>query len=100
MSGKTKKENKKNKINKKVKKVLQDQFGDVSKQLKKLTIKTNNTGGKVMAGMKSKYGAKMGGTPMKSKYAAKAGGLVKKKNGGSTAKMIPGMARRNQARKP
>ena len=53
-----------------------------------------------MAGMKSKYGAKMGGTPMKSKYAAKAGGLVKKKNGGITAKMIPGMARRNQARRP
>ena len=65
-----------------------------------------------MAGMKSKYGAKMGGTPMKTKYAAKgtmgmktkygakAGGLVKKKNGGNTAKMIPGMARRNQARRP
>ena len=99
MSEKTKKENKKNKINKKVKKVLQDQFGDISKQLKKLTIKTNNTGGKVMAGMKSKYGAKMGGTPMKSKYMSK-GGVIKKKNGGSTAKMIPGMARRNQARRP
>ena len=93
MSGKTKKKNKKNKIDKKVKKVLQDQFGNVSKQLKKLTIKPNNTGGKVMAGMKSKYGAKMGGTPMKSKYAAKAGGLVKKKIGGGLT------ARRNAMRK-
>ena len=54
MSGKTKKKNKKNKINKKVKKVLQDQFGNVSKQLKKLTIKPNNTGGKVLAGRKKK----------------------------------------------
>ena len=26
-----------------------------------------------MAGMKSKYGAKMGGTPMKSKYMSKGG---------------------------
>jgi hypothetical protein len=67
---------------------------------KKNKKEEKQTGGKVMAGMKSKYGAKMGGTPMKSKYAAKAGGLVKKKNGGSTAKMIPGMARRNQARRP
>jgi hypothetical protein len=49
-----------------------------------------------MAGMKSKYGAKMGGTPMKSKYAAKAGGLVKKKNGGRLAGMT---ANRNAMRK-
>ena len=95
MSGKTKKENKKNKINKKVKKVLQDQFGDVSKQLKKLTIKTNNTGGKVMAGMKSKYGAKMGGTPMKSKYMSK-GGVIKKKAG---KVVLSGMTARRDARR-
>ena len=61
-----------------------------------------------MAGMKSKYGAKMGGTPMKTKYAAKgtmgmktkygakAGGLVKKNIGGR----LPGMtANRNARRK-
>jgi len=66
---------------------------------KKNKKEEKQTGGKVMAGMKSKYGAKMGGTPMKSKYMSK-GGVIKKKNGGSTAKMIPGMARRNQARRP
>ena len=61
-----------------------------------------------MAGMKSKYGAKMGGTPMKTKYAAKgtmgmktkygakAGGLVKKKNG---KVVLSGMAARRNARR-
>ena len=61
-----------------------------------------------MAGMKSKYGAKMGGTPMKTKYAAKgtmgmktkygakAGGLVKKKAG---KVVLSGMAARRNARR-
>ena len=62
-----------------------------------------------MAGLKSKYGAKMGGTPMKTKYAAKgtmgmktkygakAGGLVKKKNG---KVVLSGMTARRNARRP
>ena len=78
------------KLNKKleagIKKIMSDFMSAEKKQ----------TGGKVMAGMKSKYGAKMGGTPMKSKYAAKAGGLVKKKNGGRLAGMT---ANRNAMRK-
>ena len=61
-----------------------------------------------MAGMKSKYGAKMGGTPMKTKYAAKgtmgmktkygakAGGLVKKKAG---KVVLSGMAARRNCKK-
>ncbi len=48
-----------------------------------------------MAGMKSKYGAKMGGTPMKSKYMSK-GGVIKKKTGGRLAGMT---ANRNAMRK-
>ena len=62
---------------------------------KKNKKEEKQTGGKVMAGMKSKYGAKMGGTPMKSKYMSK-GGVIKKKNGGRLAGMT---ANRNAMRK-
>jgi len=62
---------------------------------KKNKKEEKQTGGKVMAGMKSKYGAKMGGTPMKSKYMSK-GGVIKKKTGGRLAGMT---ANRNAMRK-
>jgi len=68
-----------------IKKIMSDFMSTEKKQ----------TGGKVMAGMKSKYGAKMGGTPMKSKYMSK-GGVIKKKNGGRLAGMT---ANRNAMRK-
>jgi len=77
------------KLNKKleagIKKIMSDFMSAEKKQ----------TGGKVMAGMKSKYGAKMGGTPMKSKYMSK-GGVIKKKTGGRLAGMT---ANRNAMRK-
>jgi len=62
---------------------------------KKNKKEEKQTGGKVMAGMKSKYGAKMGGTPMKSKYMSK-GGVIKKKAG---KVVLSGMAARRNARR-